>query len=165
MMPIDQGSFYRLAVQLNELLLGQQATLATAESCTGGWVSQAITAVPGSALVFDCGFVTYSNAAKQRLLGVGAQTLANYGAVSIETAVEMAEGALKNSLASVSLSITGIAGPTGGTPEKPVGLVCFAWAVQGKATVWDRQIFEGDREAIREQAVVYAIAELIKISS
>jgi len=165
MMPLDKGRLYRLAVQLNELLLDQQATLATAESCTGGWVAQAITAVPGSSDVFDCGFVTYSNAAKQRLLGVSAQTLANYGAVSIETAVEMAEGALKNSLATVSLSTTGIAGPGGGTPEKPVGLVCFAWAVRGKATVSGRQVFEGDRETIREQAVVYAISELINILS
>lgn len=152
-------------IEAFERLKACKATLVTAESCTGGWVSQAITSLSGSSVVFECGFVTYSNDAKERLLGVSADTLATFGAVSAETAQAMAEGALRNSSATVSLSVTGIAGPEGGTPEKPVGTVWFGWAMRGQAPVTDHQCFEGDRESIRAQSVVYALDGLIKMLS
>lgn len=152
-------------IEAFERLKERKATLATAESCTGGWVSQAITSVSGSSAVFECGFVTYSNDAKQRLLGVSADTLSTFGAVSAETAQAMAEGALTHSSATVSVSVTGIAGPDGGTPDKPVGTVWFGWAMRGQATLTGHQCFEGDREAIRAQAVVYVLDGLIKMLS
>ncbi|MDB5805061.1 MAG: damage-inducible protein CinA [Betaproteobacteria bacterium] len=137
--------------------------LACAESCTGGWVAQTVTAVAGSSAWFDRGFVTYSNAAKQDMLGVPAATLAQYGAVSEETAHAMAVGALTHSLAQVALSITGIAGPTGGTPEKPVGLVCFGWANNKKEARTESVRFDGDREAVRHQAVIHALQGLLAL--
>ncbi len=135
--------------------------LATAESCTGGWVSQVITHTAGSSAWFDRGFVTYSNAAKVELLGVRPETLQEFGAVSQETAAEMAVGALKNSNAMFSLAITGIAGPTGGSPGKPVGTVCFAWCRVGETATAETALFGGDREAIRRQAVVHALRGLL----
>jgi nicotinamide-nucleotide amidase len=135
--------------------------LATAESCTGGWVSQVITHTAGSSAWFDRGFVTYSNQAKVQMLGVRPETLERFGAVSQETAAEMAAGALKNSMALISLAITGIAGPTGGSPGKPVGTVCFAWSRVGEAATAETMIFAGDREAIRRQAVLYALRGLL----
>ena len=135
--------------------------LATAESCTGGWAAQVITHTAGSSAWFDRGFVTYSNEAKVQMLGVRPATLENFGAVSLETAAEMAAGALKNSNALISLSITGIAGPTGGSPGKPVGTVCFAWCRVGEAAVAETVTFAGDREAIRRQAVIYALRGLV----
>lgn len=135
--------------------------LATAESCTGGWVAQVITHTPGSSAWFERGFVTYSNAAKSELLGVRAETLAGFGAVSIETAQEMAEGALKHSRAQVSLAITGIAGPGGGSPGKPVGTVCFAWCRAGTLAQTEILHFTGEREAIRRQSVVHALKGLL----
>jgi nicotinamide-nucleotide amidase len=141
--------------------------LACAESCTGGWVAQTITAVAGSSEWFDRGFVTYSNAAKQDMLGVPEATLAQFGAVSEPTARAMAVGALAHSLAHVTLSITGIAGPSGGTPEKPVGLVWFGWARGRGAHVEDvrseSRIFEGDREAVRRQAVIHALQGMLAL--
>jgi len=136
--------------------------LACAESCTGGWVAQTVTAVAGSSAWFDRGFVTYSNQAKQDMLGVPAQTLEQYGAVSEETAHAMVVGALTHSLAQVALSITGIAGPTGGTPEKPVGLVCFGWA-KGEAVQTESVRFDGDREAVRRQAVIHVLQGLLAL--
>lgn len=136
--------------------------LACAESCTGGWVAQTVTAVAGSSAWFDRGFVTYSNEAKQDMLGVPADVLAQYGAVSEETARAMAMGALTHSLAQVALSITGIAGPSGGTPEKPVGLVCFGWA-KGAGAHTESVRFDGDREAVRRQAVVHALQGLLAL--
>jgi nicotinamide-nucleotide amidase len=136
--------------------------LATAESCTGGWAAQVITHTAGSSAWFERGFVTYSNEAKVEMLGVRAETLENFGAVSEETAVEMASGALKNSNALISLAITGIAGPTGGSPGKPVGTVCFAWCRVGEAANAETSVFEGDREAIRRQAVVHALRGLLR---
>jgi nicotinamide-nucleotide amidase len=135
--------------------------LATAESCTGGWVSQVITHTAGSSAWFDRGFVTYSNEAKVQMLGVRPETLERFGAVSPETAAEMAAGALKNSSAMFSLAITGIAGPTGGSPGKPVGTVCFAWCRVGETVAAETRVFAGDREAIRRQAVVYALRGLL----
>lgn len=136
--------------------------LATAESCTGGWVSQVITHTAGSSAWFERGFVTYSNEAKIRMLGVRPETLQEFGAVSPETAAEMAAGAIKNSNAMISLAITGIAGPTGGSPGKPVGTVCFAWCRVGEAAAAETVVFAGDREAIRRQAVVHALRGLLR---
>ena len=135
--------------------------LATAESCTGGWVAQVITHTGGSSEWFERGFVTYSNEAKTELLGVPAETIRNCGAVSPETATAMAEGALQNSKAMISLAITGIAGPTGGSPGKPVGTVCFAWCRLGEKAVAETAVFAGDREAIRRQAVIHALRGLL----
>ncbi len=135
--------------------------LATAESCTGGWAAQVITHTAGSSEWFERGFVTYSNAAKVDMLGVREETLARHGAVSPETAAEMVAGALKNSKALIALSITGIAGPTGGSPGKPVGTVCFAWCRVGETAVAETAVFAGDREAIRRQAVLHALHGLL----
>jgi len=135
--------------------------IATAESCTGGWVAQVITHTAGSSAWFERGFVTYSNEAKIELLGVKAQTLARHGAVSEETAAEMASGAIAHSRANIALAITGIAGPTGGSADKPVGTVCFAWCVRDGAPSCERRLFAGDRENIRRQAVLHALSGLI----
>ena len=151
--------------ELIEILKAAGFTLATAESCTGGWVAQAITAVPGSAEIFDCGWVTYSNAAKERCLGVEKQVLADFGAVSSQTAIAMAEGALRHSEATISVATTGIAGPSGGSSEKPVGTVWFAWADRDRPTQVELKVFSGDREAIRAQAVLFALNGLITILS
>jgi len=136
--------------------------LATAESCTGGWIAQAVTAIAGSSDWFDCGFVTYSNQAKRELLGVRARTLSRYGAVSEETAREMASGALARSRAQVALAVTGIAGPGGGTRKKPVGLVCFAWAGKKGGAQSAVRRFSGGRESIRRRSVVAALRGLLE---
>ncbi len=135
--------------------------LATAESCTGGWVAQVVTSVSGSSEWFERGFVTYTNLSKREMLGVKTTILSRHGAVSEPTARAMAEGALANSHAQVAVAITGIAGPTGGTPEKPVGTVCFAWAGKKRDTVSAKHLFSGDREGIRRQAVVTALQGLL----
>jgi nicotinamide-nucleotide amidase len=136
--------------------------LATAESCTGGWVAQVITHTSGSSEWFERGFVTYSNEAKTELLGVRDEIIKERGAVSLETAAAMAEGALKNSKALIALSITGIAGPTGGSPGKPVGTVCFAWCRIGEPAESETAVFAGDRETVRRQAVVHALRGLLR---
>jgi len=152
-----------LAKKVGERLKSKNELLVTAESCTGGWVSQAVTAVAGSSDWFERGFVTYSNAAKQELLGVQDSTLEKHGAVSEETAREMAEGALRHSKGTVALSITGVAGPTGGSREKPVGTVCFAWAAKGRAPRTETRHFAGDRENVRRQSVVHALEGVLRL--
>ncbi|MDP2793203.1 MAG: nicotinamide-nucleotide amidohydrolase family protein [Sulfurisoma sp.] len=142
-------------------LRSRRLFVATAESCTGGWAAQVITHTAGSSGWFERGFVTYTNEAKIEMLGVRAETLEKHGAVSLETAAEMAAGALKNSNALISLAITGIAGPTGGSPGKPVGAVCFAWCLRGQSPEAERCQYEGDREAIRRQSVIHALTGLI----
>lgn len=150
----------RLAKKLGEFLLTHQLKLVTAESCTGGWVAQVMTSLPGSSQWFERGFITYSDESKHELLSVTKRILKKYGSVSKEVAYEMAEGALKNSCADISLAITGIAGPEGGTADKPVGTVWFAWA--GKFGVETRlQHFQGDREMIRKSSVCYILKELV----
>jgi len=139
------------------------AMLATAESCTGGWAAQALTAIAGSSAWFERGFVTYSNAAKEEMLGVRAETLASDGAVSEATAREMAIGALARSRASVAPAITGVAGPSGASAEKPVGTVCFAWARAGRSPTSETRRFAGDREAVRRQSVEHALARLLEL--
>lgn len=159
-MDVSQDQLEALAAELGQALLARDWMLACAESCTGGWAAQACTAIAGSSAWFDRGFVTYSNAAKMELLEVPEAHLASHGAVSLEVARAMAEGALKRSHAQAAFAITGIAGPTGGTPEKPVGTVCFAWAVAGRETVAERVKFTGDRRAIRARSVAYVIGHM-----
>jgi nicotinamide-nucleotide amidase len=132
--------------------------LATAESCTGGLVIATLTAIAGSSDVVDCGFVAYSNQAKHEVLGVPMELLTRVGAVSDEVVRSMAEGALHRSQAEIAVSVTGVAGPGGGTVDKPVGLVCFGLASRGQAVTGDRQVFPGDRTAIRAAAVAYVFA-------
>ena len=146
-----------LSTEIGAACLRHHLTLATAESCTGGWVAQVITHTAGSSGWFDRGFVTYANDAKTAMLGVSAETLERHGAVSPETAAEMAAGAVNNSKAMFSLAITGIAGPTGGSPGKPVGTVCFAWCRAGGIPQTEVVRFEGGREEIRRRAVIHAL--------
>jgi nicotinamide-nucleotide amidase len=149
-----------LATAVGRALQNHQYMLATAESCTGGGVAQAITEVAGSSEWFDCGFVTYSNASKMALLKVPAAILSAHGAVSEETAAAMASGAIANSLANAAVSTTGIAGPGGAVPGKPVGTVCFGWVI-GDAADTEQVLFSGDRRAVREQTVHYALQGLL----
>lgn len=135
--------------------------LATAESCTGGWAAQVITHTAGSSAWFERGFITYSNAAKIDMLGVLPTTLERFGAVSEATAREMARGALTHSRADLALAITGIAGPEGGSPDKPVGTVCFAWCRRDAAPHSETRRFAGDREAVRRQAARHALEGLL----
>jgi nicotinamide-nucleotide amidase len=134
----------------------KQLKLATAESCTGGLITAVLTAIAGSSDVVECGFVTYSNRAKTELLGVPAELIGAEGAVSEPVAQRMAEGALERSHATIAVSVTGVAGPDGGSAEKPVGLVCFGLTQRGRPAATERQIFPGDRTAIRVAAVARA---------
>lgn len=156
-----EAELRNLLSQVSTSLAERGWKMATAESCTGGWIAKCCTDLPGSSEWFERGFVTYSNEAKQDMLGVSADTLARFGAVSEETAREMAEGALRHSRAQASLAVTGIAGPSGGTPDKPVGTVVFAWAVADGGTTVERQRFEGDRRAVRQASVERALAGLL----
>ena len=151
-----------LAARLGTLRSSEQLKLVTAESCTGGWVAQCLTAIAGSSAWFDRGFVTYSNEAKQEMLGVPPDMLAEHGAVSQPVAVAMAEGALRNSRADWAVAITGIAGPTGGSPQKPVGTVCFAWGCRDGRIVTSTRHFPGSREDVRAQSVEHALSGLIE---
>jgi len=157
-----QAASEQLAQRAGTLLTQRKVRCATAESCTGGWVAQVLTSVGGSSAWFERGFVTYSNAAKHQMLDVPWAMLSEYGAVSVETAAAMAEGALAHSEAGIAVAITGIAGPQGGTPEKPVGTVAFAWGATGAPTDTSLEQFTGDRTAIRWQAVQHAIAGLCR---
>ncbi len=159
----DDTQLRTLAERASERLCVRGLAMAAAESCTGGWLAKTATDLPGSSRWFERGFVTYSNEAKQDLLGVSAVTLARHGAVSEATAREMACGALANSGAQVALAITGIAGPGGGTPDKPVGLVWFAWVRQGCEPVARSQCFDGDRDAVRRRAVAAAWQGLLDL--
>lgn len=151
----------KLAERLGHLLLERGEWLAAAESCTGGWLAQSVTAIAGSSAWFDRGFVTYSNAAKMDMLGVPESTLDRHGAVSEVVARAMAQGALAHSRADWTVAITGIAGPGGGSPEKPIGTVCFAWASKNGGCEATLSLFSGDRATIREQAVRFALNGLI----
>ena len=152
----------KLLQKIAAALLAQGHTLATAESCTGGWVSQVVTAIAGSSNWFDCGFATYSNAAKADILGVSKKTIVRHGAVSEPVVIEMAQGALQHSRAQWALAISGVAGPAGGTPEKPVGTVCFAWASSHGLVECETCHFPGDREAVRRASVEHALHGLLQ---
>ena len=147
--------------RLAETLLARGRWIACAESCTGGGIAAALTDVAGSSGWFDRGFVTYSNAAKQDMLGVSADTLAIHGAVSEATAIEMAQGARRNSRADLTVAVTGIAGPSGGSPDKPVGTVWLAWAGEGFVDAV-LEHFDGDRRAVREATIDAAIVGLLR---
>lgn len=157
----DQDPLVTLARRLGSAAAANGITVVTAESCTGGLVAAAITAVAGSSGWFERGFVTYSNEAKCELLGVPESTLAAHGAVSVETAGAMAEGALRRSRAQVAVSITGIAGPAGATPGKPVGTVCIGLARVGEPTLAERFQFPGDRARVRADSASEALRRLI----
>lgn len=159
---MNDASLAAVAANLADLLRKQQLALATAESCTGGWIAKVLTDLPGSSAWFERGFVTYSNAAKQDMLGVGEDILRAHGAVSAETVAAMAQGALNHSRADLSLAVSGIAGPTGGTLDKPVGTLWFGWCRRGQAPLTRQECFAGDRDAVRRQAVGFALAGVIE---
>jgi len=152
----------QLARKVADWLQRQQLMLVTAESCTGGWIAKTLTDVPGSSAWFHAGLVTYSYEAKKALLGVNPATLEQTGAVSRETALEMVSGALARSSAGVAVAVTGIAGPDGGTPDKPVGMVWISWQRRGGKPCARVFRFSGDREAVRRQSVAAALSGLSK---
>ncbi|HJP34485.1 MAG: nicotinamide-nucleotide amidohydrolase family protein [Gammaproteobacteria bacterium] len=145
------------AYRLGEALRAQGMRMATAESCTGGWIAQTATAIPGSSDWFDRGYVTYSNRAKIQVLGVSERTLETYGAVSAQTVSEMVVGALVAAGVEVAVAVTGVAGPDGGTKEKPVGTVWFGWCLRNRDPVTRVTHFEGDRRSVRAQTVAVAL--------
>lgn len=161
----DDQALTALATRAGERLLASQLRLATAESCTGGWIAKIATDVAGSSAWFERGFVCYSNDAKMEMLGVGRRTLEEHGAVSKAVAVEMARGAVANRHARVSVSVTGVAGPDGGTAEKPVGLVWLAWYRRGGSLATYEGRFKGDREAVRLQSVHAALEGMLEFLS
>jgi nicotinamide-nucleotide amidase len=160
---ISDQAVERLTESCAGLLCQRGYRLVVAESCTGGWLAKILTDLPGSSEWFDRGFVTYSNQAKQAMLGVASATLEQAGAVSEACVLEMTQGALRESGGDVAVAISGIAGPGGGSKEKPVGTVCFAWQVKGSEGIARRQCFDGDRNQVRWQSVVYALQELERL--
>lgn len=150
-------SVLALASHLGQALVGNRLQLVLAESCTGGWVSKACTDVPGSSAWLDSAIVSYSNAAKQRLLNVPARLLETHGAVSKETALAMVKGAVHKDPARLGIAITGVAGPSGGSADKPVGLVWFAWALGEEWIDAESARFSGGRDAVRSQSVEFAL--------
>ncbi|MCR6495839.1 CinA family protein [Thermomonas sp. S9] len=153
----DDHDLDALARATGQRLLAQRQVLVTAESCTGGWIAKCMTDIPGSSAWFDCGMVAYSYEAKQALLGVRPQTLEQFGAVSRETVVEMVSGALVHSGATLAVAVTGIAGPGGGSEDKPVGSVWIGWKRRGGYARAELFHFEGDRDAVRRQTVAAAL--------
>ncbi len=160
---MPEQKLFELAAQVGVALKAQGLMLATAESCTGGWVAQAVTAVPGSSQWFERGFVTYTYISKREMLGVSQDTLGAHGAVSEQTVREMVAGALANSHAQIAVAVSGTAGPDGGTPQKPVGTVCFAWGVKNGEPKSATRRFPGDREAVRRGAVEYALEGVLRL--
>jgi len=156
----DDLALQTLSAQLGERLRASRHMLVTAESCTGGWIAKAVTDIAGSSDWFDCGLAVYSYEAKQALLGVRPETLERFGAVSRETVLEMVSGALAHSGATLAVAVTGIAGPGGGTADKPVGTVWLAWKRRGGYPKAELHHFDGDREAVRRQTVDVALRGL-----
>ena len=163
MIDCSDESLEKRALALGPLLVRKRRLLATAESCTGGWIAQTVTAIAGSSEWFDRGFVTYSNQAKMDMLGVSDETLDAHGAVSAETAAEMAAGALTRAGVEVTVAVTGVAGPSGGSAAKPVGTVWFGWCLDGGAPVTRRHCFDGNRESVRRQTVAIALDGLLEL--
>lgn len=157
------SQLYKLAAEVGVALKARGFALATAESCTGGWIGEAVTAVPGSSDWYERGFITYTNVAKREMLGVAADTLEKFGAVSMETVKAMVTGALAHSQAQVAVAVSGIAGPSGGTAAKPVGTVCIAWGLRNAEPSGETHIFAGDREAVRRQSVERALAGVLEL--
>ena len=154
-------AFEESTEKLAQLMLDRNWRMATVESCTGGWIAQSLTSLSGSSDWFDCGLVTYSNRAKERFAGVSQELIAAHGAVSAEVALAMAAGTRSRIDVEVAVAVTGIAGPSGGSEQKPVGTVYIAWEIAGRDPLVERFHFHGDREAIRRQSVATAIEELI----
>ena len=150
---------YLKAKKLTELLISKSMTIAVAESCTGGSLSSSLTSIPGASNYFNCGFITYSNESKINMLNVNPQSIELFGAVSEKVANEMAMGAGQNSKSNLAISVTGIAGPSGGTPEKPVGMVCFGFYVNGNVST-TTQFFSGVRSEIVAESIAFALSEL-----
>ena len=160
---VSDEELHQLAGELGDRLRARGWMLATAESCTGGWVGQLVTSLSGSSHWYERGFITYANAAKTEMLGMPAETIETHGAVSEETASAMAAGALANSHAQAALAISGIAGPGGGSPKKPVGLVCYGWALADGTLMSSTCRLDGDRDEIRSRAVAAALRGLIEL--
>lgn len=154
---------YTLAKKVGSELKRRKLMLATAESCTGGWIAEAVTMVPGSSAWFERGFVTYTYISKREMLGVRQRTLGKHGAVAEEVVLEMVAGALARSHAQIAVSVSGIAGPGGGSPGKPVGTVCFAWARKGRKPRAETKHFTGDREAVRRKSVWHALKGVLAL--
>ena len=150
---------YLKAKKLTELLISKNMSIAVAESCTGGLLSSSLTSIPGASSYFNCGFITYSNESKIKMLNVDSQTIELFGAVSEKVAYEMAVGAGQNSQSDLAISVTGIAGPSGGTAEKPVGMVCFGFYVEGEVST-TTQFFSGVRSEIVSESIAFALTEL-----
>ena len=157
----DSQTLTTIAQKLGEILCKKNAKLTTAESCTGGAISEAITSVSGSSQWFEFGFVTYANSAKRQLLGVSEETLEQYGAVSEQVVKQMAQGAIKQSEADYAIAVSGVAGPDGGTEEKPVGTVWVCW--QTPSQIWTHKlVLSGDRQAVRTEAVKKSLQQLLQ---
>ena len=154
---------YTLSAELGQLLTEKNFFFTSAESCTGGWIGQSVTAVPGSSKWYGMGFITYSNIAKVKVLGVKGDSLKHFGAVSEEVVSEMALGALNISNSQLSVAISGIAGPGGGTKERPVGTVCIAWLLEGKEIISTTELFSGDRNEVRYATVECALTNSIRL--
>lgn len=154
---MTDSELFQLSEKVGQALKAQGATVTAAESCTGGWIAKTLTDVAGSSAWFERGFVTYSNEAKSQMIGVSAVTLEQHGAVSEPVVVEMAVGALRAARASYAVSVSGIAGPDGGSDEKPVGTVWFGVASAAGQGVTQRECFVGDRESVRRQATAFAL--------
>jgi nicotinamide-nucleotide amidase len=154
---------YKLAARLGKVMKARKLMLVTAESCTGGGLGEAVTRVPGSSDWYERGFITYTYISKREMLGVKRKTLDKFGAVSEQTAREMAAGALKNSHAQVAVAVSGTAGPSGGTPDKPVGTVCLAWCLKNGAMVSETHRFNGNRQTIRRKAVMRALQGVLEM--
>jgi nicotinamide-nucleotide amidase len=160
---VSDAALQQAATQLSQMLMAEHLSLCTAESCTGGWIAKILTDIPGSSAWFDCGMAAYSYEAKQALLGVRSETLMEFGAVSRETVLEMVSGALITSSASLAVAVTGIAGPGGGLPGKPVGTVWIAWKRRGQYPKAEVFHFDGDREAVRRNTVAAALHGLMRL--
>ena len=160
---MDLKELESLSAELGALLIEKNYFFTTAESCTGGWVGQSLTSVPGSSSWYGCGFITYSNIAKHQILDVSMDTLNSHGAVSQEVVEEMIDGALKKSKANLGVAISGIAGPGGGTKERPVGTVCLAWKLNDLPSLSVTEVFEGSRQEVRFKSVSKALKEAINL--
>ena len=156
-------TLYRLAEEVGAALKARRLMLATAESCTGGWISEAVTMVAGSSDWFERGFVTYTYISKREMLGVKEETLGKHGAVAEEVVSEMAAGALARSHAQAAVAVSGVAGPSGGTPDKPVGTVCFAWGMKDGNPRSETKRLSGDREAVRRASVEHALKGVLAL--
>lgn len=159
------ASLIHLAEEVGRSLVRQDLILATAESCTGGGIAYMVTEIAGSSRWFDRAYITYSNLSKQQMLGVKSRTLDERGAVSEATVKEMVAGVLLNSGATIAIAVSGIAGPSGGSIDKPVGMVCFAWQQEQQPLLTKTEYFHGDRHAIRIQTIETALSVLLKMIS